>query len=335
MSITLEKQGGVAEIYRIDGNDNLKIHNRSNRYSIGDKMFPGEVPYKGFILTQMSCNWKKLLSKKLGINTDLYSQKASVLFDYGVPKELAGSAVAVYNCIPIPLECIVRGYYVPESKSWKPYKKTGNMLYGNVLPKGLEESEKLPTPIYTPSTKAAPGEHDQNITFEETIDVLKDFIKHNVTLVNTSLDAAALEIAEELKQSSLDAYAFAHTYALERGIILADTKMEFGLMRDEDGTYYVTLIHEVFTPDCTRFWDASYYEVGQPQASIDKEYIRKYVYGQLGWDGVSEPPNVPRAVLAELSTVFCNIYHRLFGEDISKLDSKISAEWQAIKKKST
>lgn len=331
MSITLEKQGKVADIYRINGNDALKIHNRSNRYSIGDRIFPGEVPYKGFILTQMSCNWKKLLANALEFNTDLHSQKASVLLGFGVPKEFAGSAIAVYNCIPIPLECIVRGYYIPESKSWNPYKKDGTM-YGNVLPKGLKESEKLPVPIYTPSTKASAGEHDQNITFEETIDVLRDFVKHNITLVNASLDEAALEIAEELKQSSLDAYAFAHTYALERGIILADTKLEFGLMRDEEGTYSLTLVDEVFTPDSSRFWDASYYEVGKPQASIDKQYIRRYVYGQLGWDGISEPPTVPRTVLAELSTVYCNIYHRLFGEDISKLDSEISAEWQAIGK---
>lgn len=329
MSITLEKKGKVADIYRINGNDTLKIHNRSDRYSIGDRVFPGTVPYKGFILTQMSWNWKKLLAEGLEFNTDLYSQNPAVLSRFGVPREFAGSAVAVYDCIPIPLECIVRGYYIPESKSWNPYKKTGNM-YGNVLPKGLEESEELPAPIYTPSTKAAPGEHDQNITFEETIDVLKDFIKHKITLVNASLDEAALEIAQELKESSIDAYEFAHTYALKRGIILADAKLEFGLIRDNEGTYSLTLIDEVFTPDSSRFWDADYYEVGKPQASIDKQYIRRYVYGQLGWDGFSKPPTVPRTVLAELSMVYCNIYHRLFGEDISQLNNKILAEWQRI-----
>lgn len=327
MSLTLETQGKIADIYRVEENESIRIHNRTNRFSIGDKVFPGEVSYKGAVLTQMSWRWKELLEEALEIDTDMCSQEPKILMEYGVPKEFAGSAVAVYQCIPIPLECIVRGYYIPESKSWDPYKKTGEM-YGNRLPAGLKESEKLPTPIYTPSTKAAPGGHDRNITFEETIDILSDFISAKNDLIDIgAVNAAAKEIAEKVRDASLDAYNFAYGYALERGIILADTKLEFGLYRNDNGTYSLVLIDEVFTPDSSRFWDANAYKVGEPQASIDKQYIRRYVYNQLCWDGKSEPPVVSQRVLNELSHIYSNIYYKLFKVDIEKVVNNLSDKW--------
>lgn len=327
MSITLVSKGKVADIYRVDEDESIRIHNRTNRFSVGDKVFPGEVSNKGAVLTQMSWQWKELLEEALEIKTDIYSQNSKVLLEYGVPREFAGSAVAVYQCIPIPLECIVRGYYIPESKSWNPYKETGEM-YGNKLPAGLKESEKLPVPIYTPSTKAAPGEHDRNITFEETIDILSDFINSKIDLVSSvNIHEAAKEMAEEIRDASLDAYNFAYGYALEKGIILADTKLEFGLLQDEDGTYSLVLIDEVFTPDSSRFWDVNAYKVGKPQASIDKQYIRRYIYDQLCWDGNSEPPVVPQSVLNQLSHIYSNIYYKLFKVDIEKVVANISDQW--------
>lgn len=325
MSITLVTRGKVADIYRIDGNDEISIHNRTNRYSIGDKVFPGEVQYKGIVLTQMSWNWKEILEKEIGMITDRCTQDIKTLFDYGAPSNFAGTAVAVYNCIPIPLECIVRGYYNPESKSWNSYKNTGNM-YGNILPTGLKEAEKLPTPIYTPSTKAAPGEHDKNITFEESIDIIKKFIKEKINL--SDVDVTAVEFAKQLKKLSLDAYKYAHQYALERGIIIADTKLEFGILCKDD-SYTITLIDEVFTPDSSRFWDYNTYEVGKKQPSIDKQYIRRYVYDVLGWDGDSDPPVIPTLVLDQLSMVYLNMYYRLFRVHVEKLAVNLDMEWKA------
>lgn len=328
----LVNQGKTCDIYKCEEYPELMFFNRTDRFSVGDKVFPGHVMYKGLILNQMSIKWMDLLEKNKIIDNHLIATEATGLLELGVSQDFSGSIVAAMECIPIPLECIVRGYYIPESKSWNPYKIDCNM-YGNILPEGLKESQKLPEPIYTPSTKAAVGDHDINITYEDTIDVLEKFLDENFELNEDeeNFHELACTLAQAIKKASLKAYSFAHEYALSKGIILADTKLEFGLYPDfdEDGNedWPLVLIDEVFTPDSSRFWDASSYEVGKPQPSMDKQYLRRHVYQELKWDGQSEPPEIDSEVKRNLSKIYCNIFSKLFEKDIITLTEEIAWDW--------
>ncbi len=328
----LVKSGKVCDIYESKLFPNLLVFNRTDRFSVGDKVFPGLVKDKGMVLNQMSLKWMKLLEADGIIESHIIASTPETMVQYGLEDTFQGTAVVASRCIPIPLEAIVRGYYVPESKSWDSYKKSG-VMYGNMLPHGLKESEKLPWPIYTPSTKAAPGEHDRNIGFTESINVVCDFLTQAFNVLSyvdhSSLVHWATTIASAVREMSLNAYKYAHAFALKKGIILADAKLEFGLMENPftQKDWKIVLIDEAFTPDSSRFWDVKEYAIGKPQASMDKQFLRRYVYNVLKWDGNSNPPQVPNDVLVKLSGIYQDIYEKLFDESILDVEAQIAWEW--------
>lgn len=326
--LKLVKKGKNCDIYENPDYPDLLFFNRTNRVSVGDVVLPVEVRYKGLIQNQMSLKWMNYLAETECIPNHIVAQDAKSLLAYGADASMAGSLIAAKKTYSVPVECIVRGYYIPESSSWKPYKETGEM-YGNKLPAGLQESEKLPEPIYTPSTKAEAGLHDENISFEQTIPIIRKWLEENFEVFKNDYDEMAYQIATDLKTLSLDAYKAAHEYALNsNGIILADTKLEFGLVVGEDGDYDLILIDEAFTPDSSRFWDATKYKVGEPQPSMDKQFLRRILYQDLGWDGKSELPEIPYHAAEELSELYQNIYERTFAKRVITLSQEIIWEWK-------
>ncbi len=328
--LQLVKRGKVCDIYQSEHFPQVMFFNRTNRFSVGDKVFPGYVRDKGLILNQMSLRWMHLLKSAQIIDNHLVTSSADAMLQYGLDDSFEGTGVVAWKCIPIPIEAIVRGYYIPESKSWDPYKKTG-VMYGYRLPVGMKESEKLPYPIYTPSTKAEYGEHDRNIDFVESVEVMKNFLVNTFSLRKINQETVenwARKLAVSISEYALKSYCFAHDYALKKGIIIADTKLEFGLVKESpNDNWQIVLIDEAFTPDSSRFWDASQYEVGKPQPSMDKQFIRRYVYNVLKWDGNSEAPKVKDEILDELSNIYGKIYERLFDENVASLACGIAWEW--------
>jgi phosphoribosylaminoimidazole-succinocarboxamide synthase len=211
---------------------------------------------------------------------------------------LAGRAVLVRKTDVVPIECVVRAYL--SGSAWKEYRETGRVA-GISLPSGLKESERLPAPIFTPATKAPQGEHDQNISFCEM-----------QSLVGP-------ELAERLRQRSLAIFAFGAKHAMERGIILADTKFEFGLLPEcaaqagEVADEALLLIDEVLTPDSSRFWPAEGYEEGRSQPSFDKQFVRDWL-SHSGWDKNSPPPELPAEVVERTRAKYIEAYERITGE---------------------
>jgi len=264
-------RGKVRDIY--DLGDKLLIVT-TDRLSAFDVILPTPVPGKGEVLTQMSKFWFDKTSHIVEnhiISTDPaeYPEETKKYADV-----LAGRSMLVKKAKPLPVECIVRGYI--SGSGWKEYKSDGTVC-SIPLPAGLKESEKLPEPLFTPSTKADIGDHDENISFERTIELV------------------GRETAENIRELALAVYNFGAAYALERGIIIADTKMEFGVL---DGK--IILIDEVMTPDSSRFWRASEHKVGEAQVSLDKQYIRDWLEG-LDWDKSDPGPELPQEVAAEAS----------------------------------
>ncbi|WP_028487317.1 phosphoribosylaminoimidazolesuccinocarboxamide synthase [Thiomicrorhabdus chilensis] len=267
-SLPLISKGKVRDIYDIDDQHLLIV--TTDRISAFDAILPTAIPGKGRILTETAQFWMKktqdILPNQLVTNISLA--------DYLTPdelKQLDGRGMIVRKLKPLPVEAIVRGYLV--GSGWKEYKKKHSVC-GIPLEEGLKKAQKLPTPLFTPSTKAAVGEHDENISFDQLIEIMG---QHK---------------AEAVRDLSLKLYEFAANFALERGIIIADTKFEFG--EDENGTIY--LIDEALTPDSSRFWPASKYEVGKNPESFDKQYIRDYLES-LDWDKNSTPPELPEDVV--------------------------------------
>jgi phosphoribosylaminoimidazole-succinocarboxamide synthase len=213
-------------------------------------------------------------------------------------QSLAGRTVLVRKTEVVPIECVVRAYL--SGSAWNEYQATGHVA-GVSLPTGLRESERLPAPMFTPATKAPQGEHDQNITFAEM-----------QRLVGS-------ELAEQLRQRSLDVYAHGSRRAQERGIILADTKFEFGLLPQAPSVggaaapENLLLIDEVMTPDSSRFWPAEGYEPGRSQPSFDKQFVRDWL-SQSGWDKNSEPPALPEEVVQRTRAKYVEAYERITGE---------------------
>jgi phosphoribosylaminoimidazole-succinocarboxamide synthase len=201
--------------------------------------------------------------------------------------QIEGRAIVVKLLKPLPVEAIVRGYLI--GSGWKDYLKSGAVC-GIDLPKGLQQAQQLPEPIYTPSTKAAVDQHDENVAFEKTVELLGQ------------------DLAEKVRDTSLQLYKEAAEYALERGIIIADTKFEFGV--DEDGTLY--LIDEALTPDSSRFWPADQYRVGISPPSFDKQYVRDYLE-TLDWDKKAPGPRLPEDVLAHCAAKYKDAEARLTG----------------------
>jgi len=274
---TLLARGKVRELYELDG-DLLMV--ASDRISTYDVVHPTAIPDKGKVLTGLSVLWFELTK-------DIVPNHLISATD-GVPDEFRGRGLRVQKLEMVPVECVVRGYIT--GSGWKDYKATGKVS-GIELPEGLRESDRLPEPIYTPSTKADEG-HDEAIDFEQTVEL-----------------AGSRELAEKLRDATLAVYSRVAEYALERGVILADTKFEFGL--DPNGE--LVLGDEVCTPDSSRFWPADSYEPGRSQPSFDKQYVRDWASG-TGWDKAPPAPPIPDDVVAATRERYVTAYERLAGE---------------------
>ncbi len=280
-------QGKVRDIY--DLGDRLLLV-ATDRISAFDVVMADPVPDKGRILTQISAFWFRLLADV--IPNHLISLKVA---DFPPAcqahrKELAGRTMLVRKTRPLAVECIVRGYLA--GSGWADYQKTGAVC-SIPLPAGLTESDRLPAPIFTPSTKAALGTHDENISFDK------------------AAAAIGAELAARVRDVSLTLYSRASAWAEPRGIILADTKFEFGLVDGE-----LLLIDEVLTPDSSRFWPVSDYAPGRPQKSYDKQYLRDYLES-LGWNKQPPPPPLPAEVLANTRAKYLEALKSLTGEDLA------------------
>ncbi|HEX8074255.1 MAG TPA: phosphoribosylaminoimidazolesuccinocarboxamide synthase [Thermoleophilaceae bacterium] len=279
---TLLASGKVREIY--DEGDRLLMV-ASDRISTYDVIHPTPIPGKGAVLTGLSAFWFE--------RTGHIVPNHVVSFTDGVPDEVRGRAMLVERLEMFPVECVVRGYIT--GSGWKDYQSTGAVC-GIELPTGLRESDRLPEPIFTPATKADIGDHDENVDFDRAAEILGD--------------RPALE---ELRRLSIELYTFAADHARERGIILADTKFEFG--RDRDGRIVVG--DEVLTPDSSRFWPADGYEPGRSQPSFDKQYVRDWA-SRSGWDKTPPAPAIPDDVVAGTRQRYEDAYERISGEPFAK-----------------
>jgi phosphoribosylaminoimidazole-succinocarboxamide synthase len=281
-SLKLRHRGKVRDIYDIDDQHMLIV--TTDRLSAFDVVLADPIPGKGAMLTAMSNFWFAR-TRKLIPNQVADIPLSQVLKDPAERAQVEKQAVVVRKLKALPIEAIVRGYLV--GSGWKEYQKSGTVC-GIQLPAGLKEADKLPEPIFTPSTKAAVGQHDENISFEK---------------------AAALlgrDMAEKVKQATIAIYKDCAAYALTRGIIIADTKFEFGL--DKQGT--LTLIDEVLTPDSSRFWPADQYQPGANPPSFDKQYVRDWLEAS-GWNKKAPAPKLPPEVIAKTAEKYREALTRL------------------------
>lgn len=281
-ALGVPKRGKVRDIY--DLGDSLLIV-ATDRISAFDVVMPDPVPDKGPTLTRISEFWLKHLGGVIDnhlISTDVFAFP-EVCWQY--VGQLAGRSMRVKKAKVLPAECIVRGYLV--GSGWEDYRNTGSVC-GINLPKGLVEAQKLSEPLFTPSTKAGPGQHDENIPFTA--------LAH---LIGRSL-------AEHLRDVSLTLYAQAAEYAAKRGIILADTKFEFGLDDNDE----LLLIDEVLTPDSSRFWPADRYSPGSSPESFDKQFLRNYLKSS-GWKKTDPPPHLPEEIVSSTRSRYLEAEYRL------------------------
>ena len=281
VDLPLLASGKVREIYDL-GDTLLMV--ASDRISTYDVVHPTPIPDKGNVLTGLSAFW---FEHTAGIVPNHLISVAD-----GIPDEARGRGMIVRKLQMLPVECVVRGYL--SGSGWKDYQQTGAVC-GIELPTGLRESDQLPTPIFTPATKAQEG-HDENISFDEAASLIGD-----------------RGLAERLREVSIAVYQHAAAHARERGIILADTKFEFGL--DHDGE--LTLGDEVCTPDSSRFWPADQYEPGRGQPSFDKQYVRDWA-SSTGWDRTPPAPAVPDDVVARTREKYIEAYERITGESFER-----------------
>jgi phosphoribosylaminoimidazole-succinocarboxamide synthase len=279
--LSLVASGKVREIY--DAGPDRLLMVASDRISTYDVVHPNPIPDKGKVLAGLSVFWFDKTTDICPNHLVSYTE---------VPEEVRGRGLLVERLEMIPIECVARGYIT--GSGWKDYKATGSVC-GIELPSGLVESEQLPEPIFTPATKADIGDHDENIDFDRAAEILGD-----------------RELLEELRRLTLAIYSFAADHARERGIILADTKFEFG--RRADGT--IVLGDEVLTPDSSRFWPADGYEPGHGQPSFDKQYVRDWASGS-GWDKSPPAPELPDDVVTRTRELYVDAYDRITGEPFS------------------
>ena len=284
MELKPTARGKVRDIYDL-GKALLIV--ATDRLSAFDVVLPDPVPYKGEVLTKISLFWFERLS-------DIVPNHLLTADEFDLPESLAAHAdslrgrfMIVKKAEVFPVECIVRGYLA--GSGWKEYREKGTVC-GQSLPEGLVESSRLHQPIFTPSTKAAIGDHDENITFERMVEIV------------------GAGHAERLRDASLALYSAARDHAASRGIIIADTKFEFGLVDGE-----VTLIDEVLTPDSSRFWPADEYAPGGPQPSFDKQFVRDWLEAS-GWDKNPPAPELPEDILAVTAEKYIEAYELITDE---------------------
>ncbi len=282
------KRGKVRDIY--DLGDKLIII-ATDRISAFDVVLPNGIPNKGRVLSQISKYWfektvditpSHLISTEVSEYPEIFWQYRDVL---------EGRSMLVRKTKPLPVECIVRGYI--SGSGWKDYRESGTIC-GICLPNGLLESSKLESPIFTPSTKAEEGVHDENITFERAVEIVGQ------------------KLAERVKSTSIAIYSRACEMAERKGIIVADTKFEFGI---DDDTGELILIDEILTPDSSRFWPKDEYSPGRPQKSFDKQFVRDYLIS-IGWNKKPPVPSLPPDVIEKTSKKYIEALRRLTGSDL-------------------
>ena len=282
-NLELVAKGKVRDIYAVDSDHLLIV--TTDRMSAFDVVLPNPIPGKGEVLTQLSEFWfektQSIVSNHMTDNLELIDLLDSPdQLDY-----FSKRSMIVKRLNPLPIEAVVRGYLI--GSGWKDYQATGSVC-GIQLEKGLQMAQKLPEPIYTPATKAEVGEHDENISYEKTVDLIGE------------------ELANRVRQIAIDIYNFGVNHAREKGIIIADTKFEFGL--DGDGELY--LIDEVLTPDSSRFWAIENYELGSSPPSFDKQYLRDYLE-TLDWDKTAPGPDLPQEVIDNTASKYKNAFRQI------------------------
>jgi phosphoribosylaminoimidazole-succinocarboxamide synthase len=278
--LPLLASGKVRELYDLD---NRLLMVASDRISTYDAVHPTPIPDKGKVLTGLSVFWFQ--------KTEQIVANHLISATEGVPDEARGRALVVRKLKMLPVECVVRGYIT--GSGWKDYQATG-AVSGIELPDGLRESEQLPEPIFTPSTKAEVG-HDEAIDFARAAELVGD-----------------RALMERVRDVSIALYTFAATHARERGVILADTKFELGF-DEQDPTHPLVLGDEVLTPDSSRYWPADAYEPGRGQPSFDKQYVRNWAAGS-GWDKRPPAPAIPEDVVEGTRARYVEAYERIAGE---------------------
>jgi len=283
-SLTFLHCGKVRDIYAV-GDDKLLVV-QTDRLSAFDVILPDPIPGKGEVLTTMSNFWLNKLQHVIPNHLTGIAPESVVKTD-AERAQVRGRAFVAKKLRPLPIEAIVRGYLA--GSGWKDYQKTGKVC-GISLPEGLREAEKLPEPLFTPSTKAAVGDHDENISFAQAVELLGE------------------ARAKEVRDATLALYIEAANYAATKGIIIADTKFEFGV--DEEGKLY--LIDEALTPDSSRFWPADQYRVGSNPPSFDKQFVRNWLEAS-GWNKRYPAPNIPQDVLQKTADKYREALVKLMG----------------------
>ena len=287
-SLPLLHKGKVRDIYEIDNKHLLIV--TTDRLSAFDVVMNEPIPYKGFVLTQMADFWFQKLSYVVANHLSGITPE-SVVSENEVA-QVKNRAIVARKLKALPIEAIVRGYL--SGSGWKDYQNTQTVC-GIKLPQGLKESAKLNEPIFTPSSKEAVGQHDENISYEECEARI------------------GKEIASRIKEISIKLYQEASAFALTKGIIIADTKFEFGL----DDKNNLVLIDEILTPDSSRFWPLDQYREGTSQPSFDKQFIRDWLESS-GWNKTPPPPSLPLDVITKTSQKYLEAFQKLTGQDIKK-----------------
>jgi phosphoribosylaminoimidazole-succinocarboxamide synthase len=289
-SLPLTARGKVRDIYALSPNELLFV--ATDRISAFDHVLGSGIPDKGRILTQLSLFWFDYL--KPIVPNHLITATATHFPDKLQPflSQLDGRSMVVKRAKMFPVECVVRGYL--SGSGWKDYQQTGAVC-GIELPRGLRESDSLPEPIFTPAAKNNVG-HDENISFAQMVETVGE------------------KVAEDLRDLTLAIYEKASQHAASRGLILADTKFEFGLIPDENGVDRITLADEVLTPDSSRYWPAATYNPGGPQPSFDKQYVRDYLES-IHWNKQAPAPALPDEVVARTREKYLEAFHLVTGRD--------------------
>ncbi len=275
-------RGKVRDIYSVDDKHLLIV--TTDRLSAYDVILPDPIPGKGEILTKISLFW-------FGMMADIIDNQLAelsiddVIDDEDLCDQLRDQALVVMRLRPLPIEAVVRGYLI--GSGWRDYLETGQVC-GIDLPTGLQQAEKLPQTLFTPASKAAAGDHDENISFDQVVDLIGE------------------NLANKVRDVSIQIYERAAAYARKRGIIIADTKFEFGL--DDEGRLHI--IDEVLTPDSSRFWPVDEYEVGTSPPSFDKQFVRDYL-DTLDWDKTAPGPNLPTELLEQTTAKYREAFDRM------------------------
>ena len=275
-------RGKVRDIYSVDDNHLLIV--TSDRLSAFDVVMPDPIPGKGEVLTKLSLFWFRMMADIIDNQlTDLTVD--DVVQDKGVCDSLRDQSLVVKRLRPLPIEAVVRGYLI--GSGWKDYQDSGQVC-GINLPAGLQQAEKLPQTLFTPASKADAGDHDENISFEKVVEMIGENLAHRV------------------RDISIQIYERAADYALQRGIIIADTKFEFGL--DNEGRLHI--IDEALTPDSSRFWPVDQYQIGASPPSFDKQFIRDYLE-TLDWDKTAPGPEIPAELLDQTAAKYREALERM------------------------